>query len=85
MNVKKIAGTATVAGALGAAALGLGAGSAQADPDWWDPNIPVIPSVDDFFDFNPFGPGDLKQLCPWHSPPGHWVFGPHGIPCSSIG
>ena len=34
MNLKKIAGTAMIAGALGAASLGLGAGSAQADPDW---------------------------------------------------
>ena len=42
MNLKKIDGTAALAGALGAAALGLGAGSAQADPGW-DPNIPWIP------------------------------------------
>ena len=34
MNLKKIAGTAVIAGALGAASLALGAGSAQADPDW---------------------------------------------------
>jgi hypothetical protein len=31
MNVKKIVGTATIAGALGTAAVGLGAGTAQAD------------------------------------------------------
>ena len=53
MNIKKIAGTATLAAALGAAALGLGAGSAQADPKWVDPNIPWIPG-----DWNPdWNPG----------------------------
>ena len=45
MNLKKIAGTATLAGALGAATLGLGAGSAQAAPK--NPN-PVVPSTTDF-------------------------------------
>jgi hypothetical protein len=46
MNLKKIAGTAILAGALGAAALGLGAGLAQAAPKW-NPN-PVVPSDTDF-------------------------------------
>jgi hypothetical protein len=46
MNLTRIAGTATLAGALGAAALGLGAGSAQAAPKW-NPN-PVVPSITDF-------------------------------------
>ena len=46
MDLKKIAGTATLAGALGAAALGLGAGSAQAQPKW-NPN-PVVPFNIDF-------------------------------------
>ena len=36
----KIAGTAMIAGALGAASLGLGTGSAQADPGW-GPDIAV--------------------------------------------
>ena len=80
MNVKKIAGTATVAGALGAAALGLGAGTAQADD--WVPWVPWVPHVDDWGDWNPFPPGQVQHWCPWHSPPGHWVGGPHGIPCS---
>jgi hypothetical protein len=81
VDLKRIAGTATIAGALGAAALGLGAGSAQADPDWVD--IPVIPDVGDWVDWNPWPPpGQLKKWCPWHSPPGHWVGGPHGIPCT---
>ncbi len=81
MNLKRIAATATLAGAVGAAALGFGAGSAQADPDWVDP-FPVIPGVDDWLDWNPTDPGQLKQWCPWHSPPGHWIGGPHGIPCT---
>jgi hypothetical protein len=46
MNLKIIAGTATLAGALGAAAFGLGAGSAEAAPKW-DPR-PVVPSDTDF-------------------------------------
>ena len=80
MNLKKIAWTATTAGVLGAAALGLGAGTAQADD--WVPWVPWVPHVDDGVGFNPFPPGQVKQFCPWHSPPGHWIGGPHGIPCS---
>jgi hypothetical protein len=82
MNIKKIAGTATIACALGAAALGIGAGTAQADD--WGPWVPWVPHVDDFVDWNPWGPGDMAQWCPWHSPPGHWMGGPHGFPCSSV-
>jgi len=44
MRIKKIAGAIAIAGALGAAGLGLGAGSAQADPIWV-PDIPGIPWV----------------------------------------
>lgn len=82
MNVKKIVGTATLAGALGAAALGLGVGTAQADP-WvpWVPDIPGVPGVGDWVDVNPFPPGQVKNaMCPWF-PPGHWTGGPHGPPC----
>jgi len=83
MNLKKIAGTAALAGALGAAALGLGGGSAQADPNWVDPNIPWIPGPEDWvpgLDWGP--PGQVKNTwCPW-DPPGHWEGGPHGIPCT---
>jgi len=93
MNVKKIAGTAAIAGALGAAALGLGAGTAQAD-DWvpWVPWVPHVddwlPHVDDWVDWGrgPTGlgpPGQIKNdLCPG-LPPGHWwPAGPHSpIPC----
>ena len=69
MNLKKIAGTATLAGALGAAALGLGAGLAQAEPKW-NPN-PVVPSDTDFT--RPPGqigrdlgtpPGQFKKISP---------------------
>ena len=90
MNLKKIAGTAMIAGAVGAASLGLGAGSAQADPNWVDPNIPWIPGPADWVPghwdpgLNWGSPGQVKKWCPWHSPPGHWIGGPHGIPCSNI-
>ena len=90
MNLKKIAGTAMIAGAVGAASLGLGAGSAQADPNWVDPNIPWIPGPADWVPghwdpgLNWGPPGQVKKWCPWHSPPGHWIGGPHGIPCSNI-
>jgi hypothetical protein len=80
MNVKKVLATATIAGALGVAALGLGAGTAQADD--WVPWVPWIPQVDDGIGGNPLPPGQEKKWCPWHSPPGHWIGGPHGIPCT---
>ncbi len=87
MRMKKIAGAAAIAGALGAAGLGLGAGSAQADPIWV-PDIPGIPWgpghwVDQWVpDVNLGPPGQVKNaLCPW-DPPGHWKGGPHGWPCS---
>ncbi|MDT5282586.1 MAG: hypothetical protein QOJ20_3781 [Mycobacterium sp.] len=76
MNVKKIAGTVTIASAVGAAALGLGAGTAQADP--W---LPWVPDAGDWVDWNPNAPGNIKNTwCPW-LPPGHWLGGPHGMPC----
>lgn len=80
MNVKTIVGKITIAGAVSAAALGLGAGLAQADPG---PRIPGPPGphIDDPARWNP-APGQIKQWCPWQSPPGHWIGGPHGIPCT---
>jgi hypothetical protein len=45
VNLKKITGTATLAGAIGAAALGLGTGAAQADPKPRDPG-PVSSDTD---------------------------------------
>ncbi|BBX96395.1 hypothetical protein [Mycobacterium lacus] len=80
MIAKKIAGTAALAGALGAAALGLSTGVAPADPGPWIPGPPA-PHVDDWAP-NPLPPGQIKQVCPWQSPPGHWIGGPHGIPCT---
>ncbi len=82
----KIVAEAMIAVALSFSALGLGAGSAQADPGW-GPNIPWIPGPGDWGpDWDPGinwgAPGQLKKWCPWHSPPGHWIGGPHGIPCS---
>ena len=79
---------------MGAAGLGLGAGSAQADRIWI-PDIPEIPWgpghwidewVPDLGIVNPVGlpPGQAKKFwgCPGN-PPGHWdVGGPHGIPCT---
>jgi hypothetical protein len=54
MKMKKTVGTALVAGALSAAALGFGAGSAQADP--MGPNFPNGSA-----DLN-LSPGHLGQL-----------------------
>lgn len=73
MNIKKIGLTATVAGAMGAAALGFGAGTAQADHDkWWEPEIPFVelPSPGHIGQFVHVPPGQLKKLVP--VPPGHW-------------
>jgi hypothetical protein len=72
MNFKKMAGTAAIATGLGAAVLGLGAGTAQAD--------------DHGFPWNPGGPpGQVKKECIWGfgpcgTPPGHWPNGPQGPP-----
>lgn len=86
MSLKKIMATTAIAGSLGAAALGLGVGTAQADPwDPWVPHIPGVPGVDDWVPDvvpNPGAPGVIKNtLCPW-DPPGHWMGGPHGLPCT---
>ena len=67
MSMKRTAGVATVAAALGAAALGLGAGTAQADD--WVPWVPWVPHVDDWVDWNPVSPGQIKNTwCPWNPP-----------------
>ncbi|MDT5065725.1 MAG: hypothetical protein QOK02_1880 [Mycobacterium sp.] len=86
MNLKKMAGTAAIAAGLGAAGLGLGAGSAQADRIWV-PDVPGIPWaghwVDEWIPEPNLGPpGQVKKWCPVDSPPGHWIGGPHGIPCT---
>ncbi|MBI2697657.1 hypothetical protein A9W98_19315 [Mycobacterium gordonae] len=81
MKMQKLIGTALMAGALGAGALGVGAGTAAAKPG---PNIPgppgpPVPVIDN--NWRP-APGQIKQFCPWQSPPGQWIGGPHGIPCT---
>ena len=82
-GIKKIIAATAITGSLGAAILGLGGGTAQADPHW-GPDIPWIPGPGDWVpdvDVWP-GPGDIKNVwCPW-DPPGHWTGGPHGIPCT---
>lgn len=82
MTLKKIIASAAIGGALGLTGLGLGAGPAQADDDW-GPWVPWVPQVGDWVDdWTPWAPGQVQKLCPWHSPPGHWIGGPHGIPCT---
>ena len=72
MNLKKIAATATMTGALGFAALGLGSGVVQADPCWWIPGV-----------FQGPGPGCVAP--PGHlnqqgfGPPGQWDIWGHKI------
>jgi hypothetical protein len=78
MGLKKIIAATAITGSLGTAALGLGAGTAHGDD--WVPWVPWVPHVHDWAP-NPLAPGQLAKWCPWHSPPGHWVGGPHGIPC----
>ncbi len=86
MNSKKIAAEVMIAVALCLSVLGLGAGSAQADPGR-GPDIPWIPGPGDWVPDRDQGinwgaPGQLKKWCPWQSPPGHWIGGPRGIRCS---
>jgi hypothetical protein len=71
MKLKRIAATTMVTGALGAAALGLGAGTAQADGSLFP--LPPVPDL--------IGPGPGVLPPPGHlnkifGPPGHWgIFG----------
>jgi hypothetical protein len=78
MNVKKLAATAAISGAMGLTAIGIGAGTAQADDHggWGCWGFPC-----DGFQGppgqNPLGipPGQLKKQLPGplHDvPPGHW-------------
>src|SRR5262245_32887375 len=64
MGLKRIIAATAVTGSLGAAALGLGASPAQADPGW-GPNIPWVPGPGDWVpdaDLGP-GPGDVSHWC----------------------
>ena len=73
MNLKKMAATATMTGALGFAAVGLGTGTAQADPHcrWVPGKVPgrgwgcIAP------------PGHLNQV--FEEAPGHWDVWGHKI------
>ena len=56
MNLKKIVGSATVAGALSAAALGFGIAPAHADDDWLCPWCPDL------------GPGQVIPPGHWDKP-----------------
>ncbi|WP_205872889.1 hypothetical protein [Mycobacterium camsae] len=82
MHIKKLIGTALMTGALGVGALGAAAGPAEAKPG---PSIPgppgpPVPRINDNT-WRP-APGQIKQFCPGQSPPGQWIGGPHGIPCT---
>jgi hypothetical protein len=84
MKMNRITGKAAVAGALGAIVLGFGAGAAGAAPG---PGMPPGPGpgphiVGGSGHGHPLPPGQVKKFCPWQSPPGHWVGGPHGVPCT---
>lgn len=68
MEIKKLAATTAMAGALGLSAFALGSGLAQADPGPKWPNIPGPP--------NPPGPV-VSNWVPG-DPPGHNPFGPPG-------
>ena len=87
MSIKKITGTAAVAAALGVTGLGLGAGSAQADPIW----VPRFPGrfpgpdiglINGFPTVRRRARSRSGAPAPFDSPPGHWKGGPHGIPCT---
>jgi hypothetical protein len=67
MRLKRIAAGPAVAGALGFASIGIGAGQAQAD-DWcWWGWCGVVPPPGHFVP----SPGHIGQL-PGAPPPGHW-------------
>ena len=77
MNLKRIVAATAIAGSLGAGAAGFGSGTAYADDHW----VPWVPNVDRVVPNGP-APGQVKNWCPWQSAPGHWIGGPHGIPCT---
>lgn len=76
VEIKKLAATAVMAGALGFTAFGMGSGMAQADPKWPVPNPPGNDDVwlpGDPPGHNPFGPpGQVKKDLFLNVPPGHW-------------
>jgi len=66
MSIKKFAIVA--AGTLSFAAIGLGAGQANADNDWWWVPAPSPGQIGQLFGVPP---GQVGQL-PFVPPPGHW-------------
>lgn len=81
-TMKKLAGAALITGALSASMLGAGTAQARPGPHIPGPPVPPIPRIDDRIDWRPGPPGQIKKFCPWQSPPGQWIGGPHGIPCT---
>jgi hypothetical protein len=82
MNLKKIAAQAGIAGALGFAALGLGAGLAHADPPPWPvPGVPGHPGDPDYdrdwrvipVDRDDWHPNWVNA--PWGNGPAPWGWG----------
>ncbi|KUI21842.1 hypothetical protein AU193_05665 [Mycobacterium sp. GA-1285] len=81
MEIKKLAASTAMAGALGFAAFGLGSGFAQADPGPKWPHIPGPPNPSHWAPgdppgHNPFGPPGQVKKDPtsqfYGVPPGHW-------------
>ena len=69
MKLKKIAATAAMIGGLASAAVGLGAGQANADDNFDIPFFPTPGEINQIPILPP--PGQLAQL-PIVPPPGHW-------------
>jgi hypothetical protein len=77
-KLKKVAIGAAATGALGLASVGLGAGQAQADPDWclynWCDVVPApghfVPSPGHIGHVTGVPPGHWGQIT--GVPPGHW-------------
>ncbi|MDQ2635457.1 MAG: hypothetical protein M3Y83_01110 [Actinomycetota bacterium] len=74
-TLKTIAAGVAFTGALGFASVGLGAGQAQADHDWWwhPPSPGHIVPPPGHISHLPFvpPPGHVAKL-PFVPPPGHW-------------
>lgn len=60
---------------------GFGAGTAGAAPGPGMPG-PGPHIVGGFGHGHLLPPGQIKRVCPWQAPPGYWVGGPHGVPCT---
>ncbi|UXA16753.1 hypothetical protein [Mycobacterium sp. SMC-4] len=73
MQVRKLFASVAIAGGLSSAAMALGAGTAGADPKWWEPVPPpghVVPPPGHIGQAVGIPPGHIGQ---WVGvPPGHW-------------